>query len=56
MVAVMVLYEEHFVSKGSHLEVNTSYHFQIIFMKVLNNEKIKPIYDQIYPQLGNNVL
>ena len=56
MVAVTTLYEEHFVSKGSHLEVNTGYHFKIHLMKVLNNEKIKPIYDQIYPPLGNNGL
>ena len=31
MVSVMTLCEEHFVSKGSHLEVYTGYHIKIIY-------------------------
>ena len=54
MVAVMALYEEHFVSKSSHLEEYTGYHIKIIQMKVLKHKEIKHFDDPIYPPLGTN--
>ena len=54
MVAVMALYEEHFMSKSSHLEEYMGYQIKIIQTKVPKNKEIRPIHDQIYPPLGAN--
>ena len=54
MVAVMALYEEHFMSKSSHLEEYMGYQIKIIQTKVLKNKEIRPIHDPICPPLGAN--
>ena len=54
MVALTALYEEHFVSKSSHLEEYTGYNIKIIQMNVLRHKEIKRFNDPICPPLGTN--